>query len=120
MLAPFILALLSASGLLLVVGWASEAVSASMRDAEPYARSSLNKRWRATIPLPTSLGYGDSGATWTSRLAPAVTISARLALCTAVAVRPVPRAPEQRQCRDSCSRTRCDGCRDDQAPDQRW
>jgi hypothetical protein len=36
MLAPFILVLLTASGLLILVGWASEAVSASMRYGQGY------------------------------------------------------------------------------------
>jgi hypothetical protein len=103
MLAPFIIELLIASGLLILVGWASDAVSASMRDGQFNRNYAFDKGSRATIPLRTPRRYGDSGAEWTSRLVPSVTTPARLALCTSAAVRPVPCTTEQRKGRESYS-----------------
>jgi hypothetical protein len=101
MLAPFILDLLFASGLLLLVAWATEALSATML-ADRFGRnSSSDKGWHATIPLRTPRLCGDSGTTWTSRLVPMVTTPARRDLGTPAAVRQVPSRPERRRCRDS-------------------
>jgi hypothetical protein len=103
MLAPFIVALLIASALLILVGWASDAVSASMLGSQRHPNSAVEKGWNTTIPLRTALRYDISSATWNSRLVPAVTAPARLALCTPGSVRRVPRSPEQRPCPESRS-----------------
>jgi hypothetical protein len=99
MLAPFILELLIASGLLILVGWTSEAVSAGMRDGHDCPYSELEQGWHARMPVRTTGRYFDAGATWTSGLVPAVTTPGRLASCTTAAVWSVPRRPERRQCR---------------------
>jgi hypothetical protein len=103
MLAPFILELLIASGLLILVGWTTEAVSASMRNGHGCPDSVLQNGWHAASPVRTTRRYVDSGATWTSGLVPAVTSPRRLASWTTPAVGPVPRRPERRQCRETYS-----------------
>ena len=103
MLAPFILVLLIASVLLILVGWAREAMIAAMRNGQVNLHSASDKGWHATHPLRKPRRYGDPSATWTSRLVPAVTTPARLALCTPAAVRPDPRTAERRERRGSYS-----------------
>ena len=73
MLAPFILVLLVASWLLLLAGWASEELRASMHYGQGYPYSASDKGWQPTIPRRTPRQYDDSSATWTSRFVPAVT-----------------------------------------------
>jgi hypothetical protein len=66
MLAPFIVVLLVASVLMILVGWASEAVIASIRNGQREPCTAVEKGWHSTHHLRKPRRYGVAGAAWTS------------------------------------------------------
>jgi hypothetical protein len=103
MLAPLISELLIVSLLFLLVGWASDALRASMHDSQGYLDSegtTASKRMSRPRQLRP---HDDHVATWTSRPVgrhqhPGQLPSYRLAIG-----RLLPHGPEPRRCHDSVS-----------------